>query len=75
MVSIKHNEKEIGFANVVPVSQREIKSENLYETKSPKNRAAKETTSIRNPFRNPLYAYQQRGIKTIISIQFTIYNY
>ena len=29
IVIIKHNEKEMGLANAVPVSQREIRSENL----------------------------------------------
>ena len=38
--------------------------------KSPKNKAARETISIKKPFLNPLKAYQQRGINTVMSIQF-----
>ena len=71
---MKHKEKEMGFAKVVPVIHNAIKSENLYDMNSPKNKAAKEMTSWRKPFFNPLKAYQQRGISTMMSIQFVFCN-
>lgn len=69
---MKQSRKEMGFAMVLPVIHVTTRSENLKETNRPRKMAQREITSWRKPFLSPLYANQQAGMRTMMSIQFMI---